>query len=123
MANLTKEPGNQTRRWQKNHSVFIEDCDFENDGVNVMFCKYNDRNNVEAEWHHAFINRAALEAFTLETLKEHCTDKPDPVTGEHVQTKSHINEASVAASLFEYLRNYVMLYIESGQPIKIIPTK
>lgn len=110
-------------RWPKNSSIFIEDCDFNDEGATVLFCRHRDRNNVEAEWHHVLIERSALEAFTLETLKEHCTDKPDPVTGEHVQTKSHINEASVAASLFEYLRTYVMLYIESGQPIKIIPTK
>lgn len=120
MANLTKEPGKQTRRWQKNHSVFIEDCAFENDGVNVMFCKYMDRNNVEAEWHHAFIKRVALEAFTLERLKEDCIDKPDPVTGEHIQVSTHINEAAAAASVVEYLQMYVRKYIEAAQPYTII---
>lgn len=122
MSNIVKET--ITKRWTKNHSIFIEDCDFNDEGATVLFCKHMDRNNVEAEWHHVFIERSALESFTLEALKEHCTDKPDSVTGEHVQELSHINETSVAVSLIEYLRTYVRMYIESAKPYTIIqPSK
>lgn len=125
MTKIGKNPNEATapvtRRWPKSHSIFIEDCDFTNSGIDVLFCKYADRNNVEAEWQHVKIDAELLKAYTLQVLKDTCTDSTHPVTGEHVQTTTHINQALVDIHLIDYLQTYVKLYIEDAQPYTLLP--
>lgn len=112
-------------KWKRNTRIHIDDCRPTQCGryIKAVFCTYSRRDDEDADWNVVKIDIESAQRFVLESLSEAIIDKSHPVTGEHIQQSFVVNEEMAGVQLLEYLENYVKLYIESGQPIKIIPTK